>query len=93
MGGAQGLWAEDRGLWRLMEAALDPSSRTGFCTSCALGVAMSRHSQGSSLPLVVPRWFLTWAWQRRLGMLNQDTSVGTLEEGLSQRDLVIQYSK
>lgn len=53
--------------------------------------AMSGHIQGSNLPSVVTQWFkysyfLTWEWQRRLEKLNWDTSVGILEEGLSQRD-------
>lgn len=45
------MWAEDRDLLRITEAALNPFSRTELCTRCALGDAMRRHIWGFNLPL------------------------------------------
>lgn len=86
------MWAEDRDLSGIMKAALNPFSGTELCTRHILGDAMDRHIQGSNLPLggnpviqIVP--FLTWEWQRRLGNLSWDTSMGTMGEELGQTEL------
>lgn len=76
-----------RGSWRLL---LTLSQE--LCKRCALDDAMSRHIQGSDLPLggnpvvrILP--ILTWEWQRRLGKLSGGASMAATGQELGQTEL------
>lgn len=63
-----------------------------LCKRCALNDAMSRHIQGSDLPLggnpvvqILP--ILTWEWQRRLGKLSGGASMAATGQELGQTEL------